>query len=274
MTESSTHDFRDRVAVVTGGARGQGLSHALAFAAGGAAVAVLDIGDDIPAVPYPLSGPDDLAGAEGLLSEVSDRTLVLTCDIRSEDAVRAAFEKIRGEFGTVDVLVNNAGVTSLVPVRDMSLEQWRDVVDVCLTGAFLCSREVVGGMADAGRGSIVNISSGAGIVGMPEQAHYTAAKHALVGLTKALALELGPHGVRVNAIAPNVVDTPLSAGLGEAYPDSLASLGALYGAFFPLTTCPVLQPSDVTEAVCWLVSERARYVTGITLPVDAGFGCK
>ncbi|MEU7043457.1 SDR family NAD(P)-dependent oxidoreductase [Streptomyces varsoviensis] len=272
--EPARYDFRDRVAVVTGGARGQGLSHALAFARAGAAVAVLDIGADMSAIPYPLSGSDQIADAERQLSDAGDRVLALPCDIREEEAVRAAFAKVRAEFGPVDILVNNAGVTSLVPVRDMSLEQWRQVVDVNLTGAFLASREVIPGMVDARRGSIVNITSGAGIVGMPEQAHYTAAKHALVGLTKSLALELGPHHVRVNTIAPNVVDSPLSASLGELYPQSLDQLGALYGAFFPLASCPVLQPSDVTEAVCWLVSEQARYVTGITLPIDAGFNCK
>ncbi|KPH97304.1 3-oxoacyl-(acyl-carrier-protein) reductase [Actinobacteria bacterium OK074] len=272
--DSMDYDFRGRVAVVTGGARGQGLSHARAFAAAGAAVAVLDIGGDLSAVPYALSGPDDLAAAEAQLAEVSADVLVLPCDIRSEDAVRGAFDKVRSAFGTVDVLVNNAGVTSLVPVHEMSLDQWCQVVDVCLTGAFLCSREVVPGMIEAGRGSIVNIASGAAVVGMPDQAHYTAAKHGLVGLTKSLALELGPHGARANAIAPNVVDSPLSAALGDLYPDSLQRLGDLYGAFFPLASCPVLQPADVTNAVCWLVSDQARYVTGTTLPVDAGFGCK
>lgn len=168
------YDFRGRVAVVTGGARGQGLSHARAFAAAGAAVAVLDIGGDLSAVPYALSGPDDLAAAEAQLREISEQVLVLPCDIRSQDAVSGAFDKIRAAFGTVDILVNNAGVTSLVPVHAMSLDQWNQVVEVCLTGAFLCSREVVPGMIEARRGSIVNIASGAAVVGMPDQAHYTA----------------------------------------------------------------------------------------------------
>lgn len=268
------YDFSDRTVVITGGARGQGLSHALALARAGAKVAVLDIGHDLSDIPYGLSGPDDLDDARRRLEEVGADVLVLTCDVRIEDEVRAAFAEIRERLGEVDVLVNNAGVTTITPTQSMPLTEWQQVVDVCLTGAFLCSREVIPSMQAMHRGWIVNIASGAGTVGMPEQAHYTAAKHGIIGLTKALALELGPHAVRVNALTPTVVDSPLSDALGRLYPTSLDSLGTLYGTFHPLDGCVTLDVSDVTAAVCWLISAESRFVTGTVLPIDAGFGCK
>ncbi len=274
MVDRVRYNFTGDVVVITGGARGQGLSHALAFAETGAKVAVLDIGQDLSEIPYGLSGTADIAEAQRRLKEISYDALALSCDVRDEESVKNAFAEIRSRFGEVTILVNNAGVTTLAPVRDMPLERWNQVVDVCLTGAFLCSREVIPGMEANHRGVIVNIVSGAATVGMPDQAHYTAAKHGLLGLTRSLALELGPHAVRVNAISPTVVDSPLSAALGELYPDSLESLGTLYGTFHPLSGCTTLDVSDVTAAVCWLASDEARYVTGTLLPVDAGFGCK
>ena len=274
MTGSVTYDFRGAVACVTGGARGMGLAHAIGFARAGARVAILDIARDLDDVPYAMSGADDLERARRSIEAAGVDAVALQADVADETDVARAIATVVDRFGTIDVLVNNAGVNSIAPVTDLPLAAWDRILDVNLKGTFLCSREVAPVMIARGAGVIINVASGAGFVGVPKQAHYVAAKHGVVGLTKTLALELGASGIRVNAVSPTVVATPHSAGLSAANPGGLEEMKAMYGTFHPLTTCEILAPEDVTAAILWLASDAARYVTGTTLRVDAGFLAK
>lgn len=179
-----------RAVVVTGGASGIGRAIADAFRANGDRVAILD-----------------RANGDG----------VIPVDVSDEDSVRSAFEAAREQFGTIDVLVNSAGLLTESPLEDMTLVMWNETVAVDLTGVFLCCREVVGGMRAQNWGRIINIASQLAIKGGTGLTHYTAAKAGVVGLTKALALEMAPYNVLVNSIAPGPIETPLLSGISKAW---------------------------------------------------------
>jgi NAD(P)-dependent dehydrogenase (short-subunit alcohol dehydrogenase family) len=190
------------------------------------------------------------------------------CDVTDEASVTAFFE----QAGPVDVLVNNAGFAETAPVYGITLESWRAHLDVNATGAFLCTRAVVAGMRERGRGTIVTVASTAGRVGMPYTAAYTAAKHAAVGLMRAVAAELAGTGVTANAVCPTFVDTPMTdrsvakiaAHTGRTDAESRAALGAVS----PLDR--LLRPDEVAAAVAWLASPEAAAISGQTLVLDGG----
>ena len=185
---TDSHPVSDRAVVVTGGASGIGLAIAEAFRANGDRVAILD-----------------RAAGDG----------VIPVDVSSEESVRAAFAEARDRFGPIDVLVNSAGLLTESPLETMTLDMWNETVSVDLTGIFLCCREVVGEMRTSGWGRIINIASQLAIKGGTGLTHYSAAKAGVVGLTKALALEMAPHNVLVNAIAPGPIETPLLSGISD-----------------------------------------------------------
>ncbi len=185
---TDSHPVSDRAVVVTGGASGIGLAIAEAFRANGDRVAILD-----------------RAAGDG----------VIPVDVSSEGSVRAAFAEARDRLGPIDVLVNSAGLLTESPLETMTLDMWNETVSVDLTGIFLCCREVVGEMRTRQWGRIINIASQLAIKGGTGLTHYSAAKAGVVGLTKALALEMAPHNVLVNAIAPGPIETPLLSGISE-----------------------------------------------------------
>ncbi|QZH64240.1 mycofactocin-coupled SDR family oxidoreductase [Mycolicibacterium farcinogenes] len=261
-----------KVAFITGAARGQGRAEALRLAADGADIIAIDLCDQIGSVPYPLATPDDLAATVKLVEETGKHIVALQADVRDEEALRAALQAGVDQLGRLDIVVANAGIAPMQSGPD----GWRDVIDVNLTGVHHTVEAAAPIMVEQGEGgSIVLISSAAGLIGVGGgdrgSIGYTAAKHGVVGLMRAYANFLAPHSIRVNSIHPTGVDTPMINN--EFTRDWLRHVSEELNAptdFGNALPVQVVQAEDIANAVAWLVSDQARYVTGVTLPVDAG----
>lgn len=261
-----------KVAFITGAARGQGRAEALRLAADGADIIAIDLCDQIESVPYPLATPDDLAATVKLVEDAGGRIVASQADVRDEEALRAALQAGVDQLGRLDIVVANAGIAPMQSGPD----GWRDVIDVNLTGVHHTVEAAIPLMVEQGDGgSIVLISSAAGLIGVGGgdrgSLGYTAAKHGVVGLMRAYANFLAPHSIRVNSIHPTGVDTPMINN--EFTRDWLRHISEELNAptdFGNALPVQVVQAEDIANAVAWLVSDQARYVTGVTLPVDAG----
>ncbi|MGY1502460.1 mycofactocin-coupled SDR family oxidoreductase [Streptomyces sp. QTS52] len=260
----------DKVALITGAARGQGRSHAVRLAEEGADVVVTDVCHDISdALPYSLASKEQLEETAELVRATGRRCVAVQADVRSITEMRAAVDAAHEEFGRLDVVVANAGVMSSGSAWQLTEEAWDVVVDVNLKGAWNTARAALPGMIQAGNGgSIIMISSAAGIRGHVPYAHYVAAKHGVVGLMKALSNELGTHRIRVNTVHPTgVSDTGITVGVPI---EELAAREPMFALAAMNTHAPYVEPRDVSNAVLFLASEEARYVTGLQFTVDAG----
>jgi NAD(P)-dependent dehydrogenase (short-subunit alcohol dehydrogenase family) len=248
--------LRDKVVAITGGASGIGLSTAHAFVREGARVIVLD------------RDSGALARLEGELDGAQTQEL----DVASADEVDAAFDMIVEREGRIDVGVNNAGISrGLGWLHEVAERDWDAVVSVNLKGVWLCMRAELRHMYAHGAGAIVNTASAAGLVGGPGVAHYTASKWGVLGLTKSAALEYAPLGIRVNAVAPGTVDTPMGDGFAiERRTDPFAD--ALVRQPHPLQG--IARPEQVADAILYLASDRSSFATGSTLVVDGGFSAQ
>ncbi|MHB9053660.1 MAG: 3-oxoacyl-[acyl-carrier-protein] reductase [Thermoleophilia bacterium] len=252
METENTYSLQGQVALVTGAARGIGRATAAALARAGAQVAI----------NFQSSGE----AAEELAAELTaagSKTVLAQADVSDSAQVQSMIETVEAGLGPVGILVNNAGITRDGLVMRMSEEDFDAVIATSLRGAFLCSRAVARGMMKARTGSIVNVSSVIGLRGNAGQANYAAAKAGLIGLTKSLARELGPRGVRVNAVAPGYVVTDMTAGLPENMKEQVmrnTPLGRL------------ASPEEIASAIAFLASPAAAYITGAVLPVDGGLG--
>ncbi len=262
-------EFNGKVILITGGARNIGLAVAEAVGLGGARVALADICHDIETAPYAMSSRQDLDDAVARLRKQGVDAIGKVCDVREEEDVQSLVGDVIGTFGRIDMLVNNAGLVSLLPVTDMSLKAWRDITDTCLTGAFLCCREVVRHMIHEGGGRIVNVSSVAGLRGLGLGAHYCAAKHGLIGLTRALALEFADRNITVNAVCPGTTTSTMLEGLARQI--ELSDEPYRHFSQQHHIKGERIAPQDIAGAICWLLSDAARFVTGVALPVDAGW---
>lgn len=272
MANGINQQFKGRSALITGGARNIGLAIAKELASRGASVAIADICNDLKTIPYKLSSSKDLDEGVEELSAFGGKTLGLVCDVRTESQVKTTTERVIEEFGHLDILVNNAGVVSLFPISQLSENAWNEVVDVCLKGTYFCCKYAVDHMIERQYGKIVNISSVAGIRGLGNSTHYCAAKHGVIGLTKALAMEVANHNINVNAICPGTVESPSLEGLAsqigletDAYEHF--SQGHLFRDR-PIT------PENVARAVLWLASEESQSLTGTVVTVDAGWSAR
>jgi SDR family mycofactocin-dependent oxidoreductase len=265
--------LKGRVALITGAARGQGRAHAVRLAADGADVIAVDLCAQIASVPYPLATPEDLAATVKLVEDTGARIVAKQGDVRDRASLSAAVQAGLDEFGRLDIVVANAGIAPMQAGGD----GWRDVIDVNLTGVYHTVKVAIPTMIEQGTGgSIVLISSAAGLAGIASadagSIGYAAAKHGVVGLMRVYANLLAKHSIRVNSIHPSGVDTPMINN--EFTRQWLAQLVAEsdsppdMGNALPVQ---VLQSDDIANAVAWLVSDQARYITGVTLPVDAGF---
>jgi SDR family mycofactocin-dependent oxidoreductase len=271
------YDFSDTVAFVTGAAHGQGESHAVEYARHGADVVALDVGENKETVPYDLGTTDELEATAEAVREHGQEALTVTADVSDEDDVKAAVDAAIDEFGRIDVLANNAGIESVAEAVQLDEQMWDELLDTNLKGVWLCSKHVGKHFVDRGDGGkIVNTASVSGMTGIPlGNAHYVASKWGVRGLTKTLALELAEYDVNVNAVAPGAIDTPMVSGMIEAYGEEVLSQSEdLGGPFNIFPEGGMEDAQDITEAYMWLSSDAARYVTGITLPVDAGFTSK
>jgi len=271
------YDFGGKVAFVTGAAHGQGRTHAQHYARHGADVVALDIAHDKDSVPYDLGTPDELAETASLVEDEGQEALTVEADVSVESEVEAAVEQAVDEFGKIDFLANNAGIESVAEATQLTEEMWDELLDVNLKGVWLCSKHVGKHFVERGDGGkIVNTASVSGMTGIPlGNAHYVSSKWGVRGLTKTLALELAEYDVNVNAVAPGAIDTPMVTGMIEAYGEEVLSQSEdLAGPFNVFEGGGMQEPESITEAYMWLSSDAARYVTGITLPVDAGFTAK
>ena len=272
MTDVSPNEpLTGKVALITGAARGQGRAHAVRLATDGASVIAVDLCEQIASVPYSLATPDDLAATVKLVEDTGARIVARQGDVRDRTSLSAALQAGLDQFGRLDIVVANAGIAPM-----QSNDGWRDVIDVNLTGVYHTVEVAIPTMIEQGTGgSIVLISSAAGLAGIGSadagSIGYTAAKHGMVGLMRVYANLLARHSIRVNSVHPSGVDTPMINN--EFTRQWLADLVAQsdsppdMGNALPVQ---VLQPDDIANAVAWLVSDQARYITGVTLPVDAG----
>lgn len=271
-----TYDFDGKVAFVTGAAHGQGRSHAVKYAENGADVVAMDIGENMETVPYDLGTVDELEKTVEMVENEGQSGLAVQGDVSVEADVERAVSKALDEFGHIDFLANNAGILTLSELTVMDEEMWDEMIDVTVKGVWLCSKHVGQHFIERGDGGkIVSTSSLMGLTAYPVIGHYTAAKHGVMGLTKSLALELAEHDVNVNAVNPTFVGTPMVQGTVEAYgEEALEELTEPGGETNMFEPGEPIDPVDISEAYLWLSSDAARYVTGIGLPVAAGYTAK
>ena len=256
------------VALITGAAHGQGRAVALALAEDGYDIVALDIGKPLEIELYAMGSTDELDSLGDEVAALGRECLTAIADVRDDAAVSAAVAAAIERFGRIDVLFNNAGICAYGLAHELTEPEWDAMLDINLKGAWIVARRVIPHMIEAKSGVIVNNSSIAGLRGMGRLSHYAASKWGLTGLTKSWAIELAPHGIRVVSIHPTGVDTPLNDGLAAMEgktPLEVAEQSA--GNLLPV---PWVETSDVAEAVRFLVSEKARYLTGTEFVIDAG----
>ena len=264
-----------KVALISGGARGQGRSHALTLAREGCDIAFNDISEPIKTTLYRTATTEDRLTTEKMVLETGRRCLAVEADVRDRSAMTSFVERTIDELGKIDIVIANAGMTSFAPVWETPYEIWDETIDICLTGVWNTVRPVLPHMKERQQGTIVLTSSNAGLTPIPNVAPYVAAKHGVTGLMKVLAVEMAAFNVRVNTVHPCGVNTTLvmnQAGLdlfagkeGATFEDAEPGMKSLN-----LLDVALIEPEDVSNAVLYLVSDAARYVTGTELKVDAG----
>jgi (+)-trans-carveol dehydrogenase len=268
-----------KVALVTGAGRGQGRSHALRLASEGADVIAVDIGDGrVETIPYELASEADLDSTVKEIEATGRRAVKAVADVRSLSDLQSAVDAGLSQLGKIDIVCANAGIGSWGVAWEMSEQQWKDMIDINLTGVFNATRAALPSMVERGEGgSVVLTSSTAGLRAYANTAHYTAAKHGVIGLMKVLAQEAGPHRIRVNAVCPTTVRTPLviNDATFELFAPHLENPTEddVREPFEGLNILPGvawLEPEDVSDAVLFLCSDAAKFITGVALPIDAG----
>ncbi|MXP24256.1 mycofactocin-coupled SDR family oxidoreductase [Gordonia sp. HNM0687] len=265
-----------KVAFVTGAARGQGRAHAVTLASEGADVIAIDIDDPIANVAYAHATTADLEETAAQVEKLDRRILAITADVRSSDQLDTVVAKGISMFGKIDVVVANAGIFTQAPFWEMDEQMWDDVQDVNLKGVWRTMKAVVPHMIENRRGSIVLTSSVNSVIGNPNAAHYAASKHGVLGLMRSAAQSLGPLGIRVNSVAPGLIDTPMTnfqtmydqmAGHPGADRSDYDKAALHYGILRAQGSLP---PETIANAAAWLASDGTYAVTGQNIVVDAG----
>ena len=259
-----------KVALITGGARGQGRAHAVTMAGEGADIAALDICRDLPYPRYALASPGDLDETVRQVAALGRQALPLAADVRSAADMERAVAADVARFGHIDILVCNAGIADMALTWDITEEWWDIMLDVNLKGVWLAIKYTVPGMIARNQGGRILITSSvAGLRGEPGMAHYCASKWGVVGLAKTLAQELSTYGITVNTLHPTAVNTAIITGMAQAAGMETQELVDFIHTGHALPV-KLIEASDVASAALWLASDEARYVTGHTLKVDAG----
>jgi len=262
---------RGKVAFITGAARGQGRAHAIRLAEEGADLILVDVAAKPTETDYRAATPEELAETVAAVEKLDRRVVHAIADVRDLGALEALVARGVADLGRLDIVVANAGICTWGRFWEMSPQRWQDMIDINLTGVYNTLRAAAPAMIAAGHGgSIIAISSVAGIKSLPGQAHYSAAKHGVVGLVKTAAIELAPYRIRVNSVHPWGVRTPMGE-MGEDgqrifsdNPSYAASMGEI------LTDPPISEPEDIANAVLFLASDESRTITGTQLTVDHG----
>ena len=270
MSEANSRppNFAGQVALVTGAAHGQGRASALALAREGAHVVALDVARPLEYPGYGLGTSADLESLRDACRALGVECLTFAADVRDDAAVSAAVAAAVERFGRIDILFNNAGICAYGRAHELTEDAWDAMLDINLKGAWIVARRVIPHMIARRSGVIINNSSVAGLRGMARLSHYAASKWGLVGLTKSWAIELAPHGIRVVSIHPTGVNTPMNDGLAEL--EGLTPMQVAERSAGNLLPVPWVEPEDVAEAVVFLASERARFITGSQFVLDAG----
>lgn len=268
----------DKVALITGAARGQGRAHAIRLAEEGADIIAVDVPNDIIDIGYSTGTAEELAETARFVEKLGRRVLTVEVDVRDAEALTNGVDGAVAQLGRLDIVSANAGIASNPHLaHEIPEATWQQMLDINLTGVWHTAKAAISHLIDGGRGgAIVLTSSAAGLKGYAHIAHYVSAKHGVVGLMRSLANELAPHSIRVNSIHPTQVDTPmiqnegtyrifrpdLEAPTREDFEPASASTNAL--------PVPWVESRDVSNALLFLVSDEARYITGVALPIDAG----
>ncbi|MBW0114680.1 mycofactocin-coupled SDR family oxidoreductase [Pseudonocardia abyssalis] len=269
-----------KVALITGAARGQGRSHALRLAEEGADIIAVDVCDQLGSVRYPMGRPEDLAETAKLVEELDRRVVTRQADVRDTAALNAAVADGLSEFGHIDVVLANAGIWSQTSTWSMDDAMWDEMIGTNLTGVWKTVRAALPSMIERGAGgSLILTSSTAGMVGFGGMAHYTAAKHGVVGIMRALVQEVSQYDIRVNTVHPTNVDTDMIQNqpmyelfLPDATPEERTkeNYAQAFGSMHALQQ-PWIEARDVSNAIVFLASDDARFITGQQLKIDLGF---
>ncbi|WP_414687978.1 mycofactocin-coupled SDR family oxidoreductase [Mycobacterium sp.] len=270
-----------RVAFITGAARGQGRAHAVRLANEGADIIAIDIcGPVSDSITYPLASPEELDETVRAVEAAGRKILARQVDVRDSAALHQVVADGVEQFARLDILIANAGVLSWARLFEMTEEQWTTVIDVNLTGTWRTIRAVVPAMIEAGNGgSIIIVSSSAGLKATPGNGHYAASKHGLVALTNSLALEVGEFGIRVNSIHPYSIDTPMVER--DVMMEVFAKYPSYIHSFAPMPYHPMdhggkrhrnefMAPEEVSDVVAWLAGDGSKSLSGAQIPVDRG----
>lgn len=266
-----------KVAFITGAGHGQGWSHSVRLAQEGADIIAIDLCAPMETVPYRMSTAADLEETARMVKTTGQRIVTSRTDVRDFDALKEALDDGVAQLGRLDIVAASAGVVSYGPAAELTERSWQDVIDVNLTGVWHTCKAAIPHLIEGGRGgAMILTSSVAGLKGWENQAHYVSAKHAVVGLMRTLARELAPHSIRVNTVHPTSVNTDM---LLNDYTYKLfrpeleaPTLDDAKELFFGLNALPIpwVEAVDISNALLFLASDEARYITGVMLPVDAG----
>jgi SDR family mycofactocin-dependent oxidoreductase len=264
-----TQRFKGKVALITGAARGQGRAEAIRLAEEGADIIAIDICEPIPTTNYDGTSLGDLAGTEKAVLDLGRRVVTFRADTRDFDAMHEAVTAGVRELGRLDVVVANAGICSYGLLWELTEEQFRTMIDINVIGTWHTLKATVPTLIEQGTGgSIIVTSSVGGIRGMPWLGHYVASKHAIAGMGKTLANELGEYNIRVMVLVPNAVNTPM--GVDQTLMASVEANPTLGQIFASALPTPLIEPEDVAAAVAFIASDDGRYMTGSEVIMDLG----
>ncbi|MGV0715530.1 mycofactocin-coupled SDR family oxidoreductase [Mycolicibacterium sp. XJ662] len=266
-----------KVAFISGGARGQGRAHAVRLAKEGADIITFDIAEQIDSVPYPLATKDDLEETVRQVEALGRRIVARQADVRDQDAVQEVFDEGIGALGRVDIVIANAGIMPIVGPTSTKVSAWHDAIDIMLSGVVYTLEAAVPTLVEQNDGgAIIITSSVAGLKGTARSLRtntygllgYTAAKHGVVGVMRSYANALAGHNIRVNTLHPTGANTMMVAN--DAFLGSAEQFPELFEAMSNALPVQLIEADDIANAVAWLVTDEARYITGVSLPIDAG----